>query len=95
MPCYLVTDKEAKDGEPKGRLVEANNRASARNHVARDRFEVKQASPHDISDVIKGGGEIEVATGSGDDVEVEQQQPQGAGGDEEEPEAGKTGKAGK
>jgi hypothetical protein len=71
MPCYLVTDKTAKDGEPKGRLVEANNSAAARNHVTRDRFDVKQASPHDIASIVKGGGEIEVAAGGGHDVQQE------------------------
>lgn len=73
MPCYLVTDKEAKDGEPKGRLVEANNSAAARNHVTRDRFEVKQASPHDVASIVKAGGEIEVSTGA---EQVEEELPQ-------------------
>lgn len=70
MPCYLVTDKNAQEGQPAERLVEANNQAAARNFVARNRFQVKQAEPQDYQRVIKAGGEIEVATGA---AEVEEE----------------------
>ena len=74
MPCYLVKDTGAKDGEPKDRLVEAANRASARNHVARNRFAVEVAQPADIQRVVLAGGTIEVATGDVQE-ELEQQEP--------------------
>lgn len=69
MPCYLVKDTGAKDGEPKDRLVEAANRASARNHVARNRFAVEVAQPADIQRVVLAGGTIEVATGADEQQE--------------------------
>jgi hypothetical protein len=73
MPCYLVKDKSAVDGEPKDRLVEANNKASARNHVTRDRFEVDVAKPADIQRIVMAGGTIEAAqTVAEDEVELEQ-----------------------
>jgi hypothetical protein len=64
MPCYVVKDKLAKDGEPKDRLVEANNQAAARNFVVKDRFEVAQAQPQEIARLVKDGVEYEVATGA-------------------------------
>jgi hypothetical protein len=73
LPCYIVKDKSAKDGEPKDRLVEANNKASARNHVSRDRFEVATAKPTDIQRIVLAGGQIEVATGA---EEIEDQLPE-------------------
>lgn len=78
MPAYIVTDKNAVEGQPKERLVEAANQASARNFVARDRFKVTVASPADAARIVKAGGEYEVATGA---AEVQEElEPEDNGG---------------
>jgi hypothetical protein len=74
LPCYIVKDTDATAEGPKDRLVEAPNKASARNYATRTRFSVEIAQPADIQRVCKNGGEIEAATGA-DEVQ-EQTQPE-------------------
>lgn len=70
MPCYVVKDTDAPEEGPKVRLVEANNQAAARNFVTRSRFEVKQAEPKEIAEMVKAGVAYEVATG---DAQVQEE----------------------
>lgn len=56
MAVYLVKTPDGKE-----RLVEAANRASARNHVAKSALEVAVAKQADLFRVAKAGGEIETA----------------------------------
>lgn len=58
MPIYLVKPKE---GEGAERLVEAPNKASARNHVAKDTIAVEVAKQSDLFRVAKAGGDVEQA----------------------------------
>ena len=66
MPLYKVTSGE---GEVKvERLVEANNKATARNFAARSHFTVEVAEPTELFRLAKAGAEIEVAVGG--DAEI-------------------------
>jgi hypothetical protein len=56
MAVYLV-----KQPDDKERLVEAANKASARNHAARTCMTVMVAKQADLFRVAKAGGEIETA----------------------------------
>jgi hypothetical protein len=69
MAVYLVKTPDGKE-----RLVEAANRASARNHVARSALDVAVASQADLFRVAKAGGDIETAgaeTPAADEVDAE------------------------
>jgi hypothetical protein len=60
MPLYVTTIGE---GEAKAeRLVEANNKAVARNFAARGLVKVEIASQADLFRLAKAGKEVEVAT---------------------------------
>lgn len=56
MAVYLVKDPTGKE-----RLVDAANRASARNHVAKTVLDVAVAKQADLFRVAKAGGDIEAA----------------------------------
>jgi hypothetical protein len=60
MPLYVVKTGEGEDA--KERLVEANNKAVARNFVARTLVEVELAEGPDVHRLAKLGIDIEVAT---------------------------------
>lgn len=60
MPLYIVVTGEGE--AKKERLVEANNKAVARNFVARDMVKVDLAEGPDIHRLAKADVEIEVAT---------------------------------
>lgn len=60
MPLYVVKTGEGEDA--KERLVEANNKAVARNFVARDMVKVELAEGEAVHRLAKAGVEIEVAT---------------------------------
>lgn len=71
MAVYLVKSPDGKE-----RLVDAANRASARNHVAKSVLDVAVAKQADLFRVAKAGGDIETAgevVAEGGD----EQQPQG------------------
>ncbi|CDN87380.1 hypothetical protein BN948_01802 [Hydrogenophaga intermedia] len=54
---YVVTDKTSGTK----RLVRATSQATARSHVARDRFAVEAASANDVLDLIATGVKAEDA----------------------------------
>ena len=61
MPLYIV--KSGEGPTLSERLVEANNKATARGFVARDHFSVEIADPKDLFRLARDGKDIEVATG--------------------------------
>lgn len=65
MAVYLVKDSGGTE-----RLVDAANKASARNHVARDTITVEVAKQRDLFRVAQAGGDIETA---GEEVTVDLQ----------------------
>ncbi len=75
MPLYLVKHPGA--DEARERLVEAPNKASARNFAARDLIQVELASTTDCFRAAKAGTEIEVAAGIEPDVSPEAPQANG------------------
>lgn len=60
MPMYLVKF-DTPNGGPVEKLVEANNKAVARNWVARNMISAELAESTDIVRIVKAGGEVEVA----------------------------------
>lgn len=71
MAVYLVKSPDGAE-----RLVEAANRASARNHVAKAVLDVAVAKQADLFRVAKAGGDIETA---GEVVPEQGGEPQGGG----------------
>lgn len=58
MAYYLVKQK----GDDKERLIESRTQAGARNHAAKDMFEIAVASPADLLRLGKAGVEVEQAS---------------------------------
>lgn len=73
MPLYIVSSGEG--DQKKERLVEANNKASARNFVARDQYAVEVAGQAELFRLAKSGVDIEVATGQAETVEEAEKAP--------------------
>jgi hypothetical protein len=69
MAVYLVKQPDGKE-----RLIDAANKASARNHAARTCIDVAVAKQADLFRVAKAGGEIETA---GEEPAGEPEAPEG------------------